>query len=45
MTLLMAAFNREESKKEQELHEIRRKRKYFEEMFGRYFDKSDVESA
>jgi len=34
---LMGAFDREMNKKEQELREITRKRKYFEDMFGRYF--------
>jgi hypothetical protein len=34
---LLAAFDREATKKEQELHEIKRKRAYFERMFGQYF--------
>ena len=42
---LIAAFDREAAKKQQELHEITRKRKYFEEMFGRYFDKEEANTA
>lgn len=38
---ILTAFDREISKKEQELKEIARKRDYFERMFGRYFEKHD----
>ena len=42
---LLAAFDREMTKKEQELREIQRKRKYFVEMFGRYFQKEESNTA
>lgn len=42
---LIAAFDRETSKKEQELREIQRKRKFFEEMFGRYFKANEQANA
>lgn len=43
---ILTAFDRETSKKEQELKEIQRKRDYFTKMFGRYFDKPEgVETA
>ncbi len=42
---LLQAFDREMTKKEQELREITRKRKYFEDMFGRYFEPEKAETA
>ena len=42
---IIQAFDREENKKEQELLEIKRKRKYFNEMFGRYFENEETETA
>jgi hypothetical protein len=37
-------FNKEEEKKKQELQEIQKKRRVFEEMFGKYFEKKEITS-
>lgn len=42
---VMESFDRELNKKKQELTDIERKKNYFENMFGRYFEAQEAQSA
>jgi hypothetical protein len=42
---VLESFDRELNKKKQELHDIERKKAYFENMFGRYFETIEAQSA
>lgn len=42
---IIEAFNRELNKKRQEVQDIERKQRYFESMFGRYFETAEAQGA